>query len=58
MELADMIVTQDIPIKKFFSRSFASLIEGLCTKSAKRRLTLKAIKKHSFFKKINWEQLQ
>lgn len=44
-------------MKDYFSRDFVSLLEGLCSKNVKTRLTLEQAKAHPFFKKVNWNEL-
>ena len=38
--MKDVILTQDLLMKEYFSKDFISLMEGLLNKNSKRRLTL------------------
>ena len=42
--LRELIVTEDIPLKPYFSKQFSLLLEGLCTKNVRGRLTLQQVK--------------
>ena len=45
-------------MKEYFSKDFISLLKGLLCTNPKKRLSLDGIKKHAFFKKINFETLK
>ena len=55
--LRELIVTEDIPLKIYFSKQFSLLLEGLCTKNVRGRLTLQQVKQHPFFRKVQWDEL-
>jgi serine/threonine protein kinase len=54
---------EDIPLQDYFSKTFRSLLIGLTNKRPEKRLGsqsrggIEAIKKHPFFKKIDWVAL-
>jgi len=45
-------------MKDYFSPDFTSLLQGLLCFNPKKRLSIEAIKKHPFFKKVNWETIK
>ena len=53
----EQIITEEIPMKDYFSKDFESLLQGLCAKDVKRRMTLEQAKNHPFFKNVNWTDL-
>ena len=55
--MKNQIITEEVAMKDYFSKSFASLLEGLCHKDVRRRMTLSQAKKHPFFEKTDWTSL-
>ena len=53
-EIKNALVTQKIDMKEYFSKDFTSLLNGLLNKNPSQRLKCSAIRKHPFFKKIDW----
>ena len=47
--------SHEILLKDYFSKEFSSLLKGLLCNNQKKRLSIDAIKKHEFFKKIDWD---
>lgn len=55
--LKQMLFQNDLPIKDYFSKSFSSLLQGLLEINPKRRLTIEQVKRHEFFKKVDWDKM-
>jgi len=55
--MKNQIITKEVPMKDYFSKNFTSLLEGLCHKDFRRRMTLSQAKKHPFFAKTDWTSL-
>ena len=53
-EMRDELLQDDIVMKDFFSKQFVSLLNGLMDKDVQQRLTLDEVKKHAFFKNVDW----
>jgi serine/threonine protein kinase len=62
-KIASDIKFEELPMKDYFSKEMASLIQGLTHKQQDKRLGstsrggIKSIKNHKFFKQIDWQKI-
>eukprot|EP01123_Difflugia_compressa_P014001 TRINITY_DN6867_c0_g1_i1.p1 TRINITY_DN6867_c0_g1~~TRINITY_DN6867_c0_g1_i1.p1 ORF type:complete len:406 (+),score=64.95 TRINITY_DN6867_c0_g1_i1:170-1219(+) len=56
-KLQEMILHKKITMPSFWKKDTHSIIKDLTIRDPKKRLKLDQIKKHAFFKSINWQKL-
>lgn len=56
--LQKKIMTEKIKLPSYLDASTHAVIKGLIERNVERRLTIKKLKSHAFFKGVDWEKLQ
>jgi serine/threonine protein kinase len=56
-EMPVILSSNELNVKDYFSKDFKHLLYGVLNKDPERRMDIKEIQKHKFFKDIDWEAM-